>query len=298
MLVSAAVTQSYRTVLSTLQADLGASVREAAAGVDARELPHAMPVVVEPYLEVGSMTGATFFEEQRVAQVGAGTYYAQTINVPEKDRVAAITAWALSGAGMPGAPTAVVLSAALVGGMSRLLTERVNDTVIGNAEADTKTTWTYQRVPRANCCAFCGMLASRGAVYHSEASAGAVVGRGVAIPATKRRGGQAKGIRPRGSRRMGEKYHDHCYCSIVPVKRGNGVVLPYDESSPWYDAYRRAREGVDAGAKLEWTETKASDGTVYRKHYWVDGDGKRMSTGFTDEILNAMRRDMYAAGKA
>ncbi|MFC9892120.1 hypothetical protein ACFVMC_00360 [Nocardia sp. NPDC127579] len=54
-------------------------------------------------------------------------------------------------------------------------------------------------------CAFCAMLASRGPVYKSDKSALSVVGRGG---------------RRRGSRALGEKYHDHCDCEAVLVRRG------------------------------------------------------------------------------
>ncbi|MBF6301176.1 hypothetical protein IU459_27060 [Nocardia amamiensis] len=54
-------------------------------------------------------------------------------------------------------------------------------------------------------CAFCAMLASRGPVYRSDKSALTVVGRGG---------------RPRGSRALGERYHDGCDCEAVLVRRG------------------------------------------------------------------------------
>ncbi|MFI6215642.1 hypothetical protein ACIBCD_26925 [Nocardia brasiliensis] len=54
-------------------------------------------------------------------------------------------------------------------------------------------------------CAFCAMLASRGPVYRSDKSALTVVGRAG---------------RPRGSRALGELYHDNCDCEVVLVRRG------------------------------------------------------------------------------
>ncbi|MGS2805340.1 VG15 protein [Nocardia sp. MW-W600-9] len=58
----------------------------------------------------------------------------------------------------------------------------------------------------AENCAFCAMLASRGPVYRSDKSALSVVG--------DRRG------RTRGSRELGERYHDHCDCDAVLVREG------------------------------------------------------------------------------
>ncbi|MGY1945330.1 VG15 protein [Nocardia asiatica] len=57
----------------------------------------------------------------------------------------------------------------------------------------------------AENCPFCAMLASRGPVYRSDKSALTVVGRGG---------------RPRGSRALGERYHDNCDCEAVLVRRG------------------------------------------------------------------------------
>lgn len=60
----------------------------------------------------------------------------------------------------------------------------------------------YRRVTGGSPCAFCAMLASRGAVYKSERSATRVVG--------------VSG-RARGSRQIGNEYHDHCRCSVLPL---------------------------------------------------------------------------------
>lgn len=59
----------------------------------------------------------------------------------------------------------------------------------------------YRRVTAAGACKFCEMLAGRGAVYTRE-SATAVVGR---------RG------QTRGTRSIGEPYHDSCRCSSAPI---------------------------------------------------------------------------------
>ncbi|MFD4457690.1 hypothetical protein [Nocardia sp. NPDC058480] len=58
----------------------------------------------------------------------------------------------------------------------------------------------------AENCAWCAMLASRGPVYKSDKSALTVVGR--------------RGGRTRGTRQLGEKYHDFCDCDCVLVRQG------------------------------------------------------------------------------
>ena len=61
----------------------------------------------------------------------------------------------------------------------------------------------FRRVTGPNPCDFCSMLAGRGAVYKTSDRAAFVVGG---------RSGQ-----PRGSRRVGQSYHDHCNCSTEPI---------------------------------------------------------------------------------
>lgn len=61
----------------------------------------------------------------------------------------------------------------------------------------------YQRVARGGACDFCSMLAGRGAVYLTRERA-AEVGRSGRI---------------RGTRMVGESYHDGCNCEPEPIYR-------------------------------------------------------------------------------
>lgn len=60
----------------------------------------------------------------------------------------------------------------------------------------------YRRITSAGACDFCLMLARRGPVFKSAASAATVVGRGG---------------RPRGNRSLGRPFHDNCRCVIEPI---------------------------------------------------------------------------------
>lgn len=292
--------QSHRMMVAALQGDLQRSVRSLAAGVNSDVLPAAMNEVLAPYLTLGSEEGATFFEEQRRIQGGVGTFMADTITTPETERIDSIVAWALSQHG----GDVVQLGRILQGAASRLLTERVNDTMIGNMEADVKTRWRYQRVPRVNCCAFCGMLATRGAVYTSAGSAGSVVGAGVPVTPDgekRKRGGQGKGIKPRGSRRLGEDYHDNCYCTVTAVKDGEPLDVSKDDIlqglSKWQSLYDTGMATAGENLKPMFNERETPEGRV-RRWGWVDtktGETiKRGGPEMTNRIINAMRRDQYA----
>lgn len=295
-MIPESVTQSYRAILSEIQSDLSDTVGQVLGGVKSSELAPALTTVIDPYLELGSMTGATFYEEQRAYQDVPGRYAAQTITESEEARIGGIVGAARA------EETYGALSKLIVGAAARLLTERVNDTVLGNAEADTAVSWKYQRVPRPNCCAFCGMLASRGAVYTSAESAGQVVGAGVPIPRVKKRGGQAKGIKTRGSRRMGESFHDNCYCTIVTVKNGNAVEMSNDErdtaQAKWWNVYESAKVSAGEDYKPVHESRTAPDGSILLQWYWQDSKGNKFrSDGVTDRIVNAMRREKYALDK-
>ena len=292
--------QSHRMMVAALQGDLQRSVRSLAAGVNSDVLPAAMNEVLAPYLTLGSEEGATFFEEQRRIQGGVGTFMADTITTPETERVDSIVAWALSEHG----GDVVQLGRVLQGAASRLLTERVNDTMIGNMEADVKTRWRYQRVPRVNCCAFCGMLATRGAVYTSAGSAGSVVGAGVPVTPDgekRKRGGQGKGIKPRGSRRLGEDYHDNCYCAVTAVKDGEPLDVSENDIlqglGKWQSIYDAGLVTAGENLKPVFNERETPEGRV-RRWGWVDTKtGKTIKRGgpeMTNRIINAMRRDQYA----
>ena len=115
------------------------------------------------------------------------------------------------------------------------------ETVMASAEASGRS---WRRVSDGNPCSFCAMLVSRGDAYTSEDAALTVVGRGTEVRSGKaRRGGQAKGRRPRGSRGLGEKYHDHCGCTAVEVI---GTWTPTAEEQRYQDAYWAATKACDA----------------------------------------------------
>jgi len=62
-------------------------------------------------------------------------------------------------------------SVQLAGAAQRLITNGARQAVLTSVEADAKAV-AWMRVTSSNPCAFCSMLASRGGVYRSEASAG------------------------------------------------------------------------------------------------------------------------------
>lgn len=302
MVALASQVRSHRLVMAAIQGDLQRALGEVSRAVGPRDLASAVHSVTAPYMRLASEEGASFFEEQRRSQGAPGRYLAQTVEAEPDERFKSLAEWALAESG----GHAVELERLLKGGASRMLTEHVNDTVLGNMAADQKVRWRYQRVPRVDCCAFCGMLGARGAVYTSEAAAGGVVGRGVPVPPEgekRKRGGQGKGIKPRGSRRLGEDYHDNCYCSVAAIREGVPVDMGEDELldglGNWENIYEIAAAEAGAGLKPMYHERQTPEGRV-RRWGWVDADGNTVRRGgkdMTNRIVNAMRREKYAIDK-
>lgn len=255
-MIPLAVVQGYDLTLDRLSTAALADLRALLSGLEGVSpertksvLFEAFPEVFNPYAAASSAVSASFYEEVRdLAGVG-GSFSAETLDTVESDR------WsALVGAGT--APRILEQGASnlmfqfLSGGLTSILTTIAADTVVGNAAID-PAPMGYQRVPKPGCCAFCGMLASRGAAYSSEEAAIGVVGRGVPVEKTRgERGGQGKGIKARGSRGVGERFHDHCKCRAVPVNPGNSVQLQSDAEA-YLESYAAARNSVSDVRKAD-----------------------------------------------
>lgn len=218
-----------------------------------RVLFAAFPDLFNPYAAASSEVSASFYEEVRDLSNVGGSFAADSLGGVEAER------WnSLVGAGtqprMLEQGASNLMFQFLAGGLTSILTTIAADTIVGNAAID-PAPMGYQRVPKPGCCAFCGMLASRGASgttnYSSEDAALRVVGRGVPVEKTRgKRGGQGKGIGPRGSQRIGEKFHDHCKCRAVPVTKDNYVEMQAD-AEKYFDSYAVARESVSNVRKTD-----------------------------------------------
>lgn len=176
-----------------------------------------VPELVNPYVGASSELAATFYEQMRADAVG-GQFYASTVDDLSPGRIDSLVRYAVSPLFDQSLASSLSL---LAGGMQRIIANSARNTIQENVLRDPVRVG-YARFPASGCCAFCALLAGRGAVYNSEASAGGVVGRGVDASATAgKRGGQGRGVKTRGSREIGKDFHDFCKCSIAPVFAGD-----------------------------------------------------------------------------
>lgn len=101
----------------------------------------------------------------------------------------------------------------------------------------------YARFARPGACAFCRVLASRGAVYGSSARALFVGATGSTAHYSdgSARGRRIQQGRVRGVQQAGAKYHDHCKCVVGPEVEHIDLNLP-DYYDRFNDEYLKARE--------------------------------------------------------
>lgn len=132
------------------------------------------------------------------------------------------------------APTLDEVGGRLQQALQRLSMQPARATIEDASDNDTAGA-RWARVPQGpDTCAFCLVMASRGAVYLTEDSASEVVGR---------RG------RTRGSRRLGDDYHDECDCVAMPFWAGDEYPEGYDPDA-LYDQYAVARDALGGDLAL------------------------------------------------
>lgn len=118
----------------------------------------------------------------------------------------------------------------LSGATQRYVTNAARDTLEENADEEGVK---WARHAQADACAFCRLLATRGAAYLSRETAGEVGATG----------------RIRGSREKGSSYHDDCGCVPVPVRAGDTYEYPAYVAAwdiQYAEASTNARGGLPA----------------------------------------------------
>lgn len=202
-----------------------------------RELPPPEPDA--PPLIVGAVTAQ--------ALAAAAEFEPVVAEAPSLEQLQATVRWALFAPTEPGAVVETVQSR-LTGSTQRYVSDSARETLQVNADLEGAR---WARHASINACAFCRMLATRGAVYTSERAASGVTGRGQEMSLSDRRrraagnvrraGGRflAGGTRTRGTQQLGEKYHDNCHCIPVPVRAGDSYQPP-PYVTEWDEQYIQA----------------------------------------------------------
>jgi len=176
-----------------------------------------LPVLTEQYGAVAATLAADWYEELRGASGAIGRFSAVTAaSVPAgaveaKVRFLASHLWTPEPAAMLGG----LLTAA-----DKYVKQPGRDTIAKNAKREGVR---YARVPQGSkTCAFCLLLASRDAVYHTKKAAGDL-GRGV-----------------------GDRFHGDCDCAVVPIRKASDYPADYLPDN-YYALYKESRKQAGSG---------------------------------------------------
>lgn len=169
-----------------------------------------LPLIGDEYANTLGVTSADWYEELRAEAVG-GRYTARIGELPREGQYRALAGWAAQPLYENAGDYLRALTRA-AGGLSRLIRQTGRDTIIENVRQDSRAV-RYARATAPGACAFCAMLATRGAVYSEE---------------TVRDGGL-------GGPKWRFKTHDWCNCEPVPVFVGDDLERP-----SYYDKYEAA----------------------------------------------------------
>lgn len=199
----------------------------------------AFPDLIDPYAALAADVATQWYDETP----SDSTYVASPGPMPALERLTTSAQWALGADGIKALDR-------LSGTAQRAVFDSARDTTLYNVDREPGSTWA--RHASANACAFCVLMATRGAVYASKTSALRVVGRGKDFSTnfnadgTRKAGGQAKGIKLRGARKAGQKFHDDCHCVAIEVRPG-GSYKPAPYVKDWKRAYKDAFDAVPDG---------------------------------------------------
>lgn len=286
--------QGYATLLGEVRAAgvadldrLVASLSGLSDGEKYEALAELLPDLGQRYEVAASRVSAEFFNELQDMQMIRKPVAPVELEPVGRASWQALAGWSTSGRTLAERAANELFFRLLSGGFTRRLTEAASDTMVENAAAQGRMR--YQRVPAPGCCAFCAMLASRGGAYTSKESATQVVGRGQSVVYRKR--GGVKETRPRGSRGLGQTFHDNCRCSAVAVSEGNEVDLGA-QAEKYFKAYADARDEVLSGVRMETDVWMDRDKSRHTDSYRVDENGDRVSS---KELTNRMAALMRKA---
>lgn len=156
-----------------------------------------LPVLVAAYGEMAAAVAADYFDNLRAEAGAPGRFRALMADGVDPKLVAGQSRWGVAPL-FKKSPDPV----AALGRLSQVADTHTlqpgRDTIALSASRDPAHA-TWARVPVGKTCAFCLMVASRGAVYRSKEAAG-----------------------------DGHKYHGHCDCTPTPIWRGTDYPEGYD----------------------------------------------------------------------
>ena len=166
--------------------------------------------ITSAYGEIAAVAAAEFYDEVREIGGFGGKAAVPVAGTPPEEQLKAVVRWGI-GPLWEETPRPDAALARLQGATSRLSLQPGRLTIYEMAKRDRIR---YAHVPQGKTCAFCLMLASRGAVYWSDAK---------------------------------PQYHSGCDCASVPVSTPDDLPdINRELQEEWRVATRGRRDQVDA----------------------------------------------------
>lgn len=187
-----------------------------------------LPELTGAYALATSTLAADWYEDLRAETALTSAFTAAALEAPSPDEVQNELGYVLAPLFSGGVAADVAPGETfqhLTALVEDVVTTADRQTVRANMAVD-RGRPRYARHASANACAFCALLATRGAEYTSEESAARVV-----LSSSRNR------------RSLGERYHDNCRCIAVPVWESK----TYEEApyvANWREAYYDATAQV------------------------------------------------------
>jgi hypothetical protein len=168
----------------------------------------AIAAIIRHFGVISATQSSAFYDSMRVASGVAGSYQAAPASTPPMDQIEAGIRWATKGLWGPN-PDLTAVETLVTGVVEKNVLDMGRQTILKNVRTDRKSKgWARETEPGA--CAFCAMLATRGAVYRSETSASF-------------------------------ETHDHCRCVAVPEFN---KYEPSAQVREWQQLYKESTKGV------------------------------------------------------
>lgn len=197
--------------------------------------------IVRPYARAAATITARWYRELLHGKDFTPT---PIVELPDA-RIDKTVDWAINApTSKPGSVSGPVPNDVILGRVSgssqRMINDASRDTVVRNA-AEEGVKWA--RLAAEDACAFCKVMALRGAAYNSYGVAEDNIG-------VKRLVVVGRNGRARGKRQVGESYHDCCRCVAVPIRDGSKWNPP-GYVSDWADQYRDAKKAAGGASDLK-----------------------------------------------
>jgi hypothetical protein len=208
------------------------------------------PDLVQTYGDTAAVLGADWYDTLRDVPASSASFNAALAAPAVTEQAQSSLRWAL-GPLFQAEPDPGGALQLLLGAAQRMVLQPGRDTIFDSARRDPVRTGVARVPSGSDTCAFCIMLASRGAVYYSVESAGGAVGRGTDTSANFNADGSqrlfgnrmALGVRARGAQELGTSFHDNCDCVPTIVRSRSDYPDEYDPK----DFLKQFREGVGTG---------------------------------------------------